>query len=91
MSDIEGIVQFCVMIAGFLNAGAIGLQANAIQKAKDSTGHAPVMYFIFLFIQLSLVANAAIHKDAWQASGMLASMATTAWVIVLIFRWRKTA
>lgn len=88
MEFIEKLVQLCVMIAGFLNAGAIGLQARTLTKTKDSKGHTLTMYFVFLFIQHSLVANAVIHKDAWQASGMLASMYTTCWMIVLIFKYR---
>ncbi len=82
------LIQLCVAVAGFLNAGAIGMQALDLMEAKNSVGHNVGMYFVFLFIQLSLVANAAIHKDKWQASSMIASMGTTLWVISLIFTYR---
>ena len=88
MERLRRAIQFCVAIAGFLNAGAIGLHAFDLLEAKTSAGDTLAMYFVFLFIQLSLVANAAIHKDKWQASGMIASMVTTVWVTSLIILYR---
>jgi hypothetical protein len=88
MERFKRLIQFCVAIAGFLNAGAIAMQGFELMKIEDSTGHTVGMYFVFLFIQAALVANAAIHKDKWQASGMIASMVTTVWVISLILIYR---
>lgn len=88
MERFKQVVQVLVMITGFLNAGAIGLQAWELMQMKNSDGHTVGMYFVFLFIQAALVANAAIHKDKWQASGMVASMITTIWVIILIYIYR---
>lgn len=89
MEIIESVISFCVMIAGFINAGAIAKQAWTLKQAADTSSHDPVMYYVFLFIQLSLVGNAWIHSDWWQASGMIASMATTIWALTLIHKKRK--
>lgn len=88
MEKFKQIVQWCVMVAGFLNAFAIGLQAYELMQTKDSTGFSVIMFFVFLFIQASLAANGIMHKDKWQTSGMIASMATTIWAITLIFLYR---
>lgn len=88
MNYIKPLVRACVAIAGFLNAAAIAMQGMELTKVQDSSGHSVGMYGVFLFIQASLVANAAIHKDGWQASGMIASMVTTCWVITLILEYR---
>ena len=73
MGRIKRLIQFCVAVAGILNAGTIGLQALDLMEMKNSAGHNVGMYFVFLFIQISLVANAAIHKDKWQASAKVFS------------------
>jgi len=87
MERTKRFVQYCVLVAGFMNAGAIALQAMEIMRVKSAAGHVAAMYFVFLFIQASLIANAALHRDKWQAVGMVANMASTLWVVVLLFRY----
>lgn len=87
MERVKRAVQYCVLVAGFMNAGAIGLQAMEILRTRSAAGHVAAMYFVFLFIQASLIANAALHRDKWQAAGMVANMAATIWVVVLLFRF----
>ena len=67
METLKTLVSLCVLIAGFLNAGAIGHQAMKLHVSKKAEGHSVPMYFVFMFIQVSLTANGLLHGDWWQA------------------------
>jgi hypothetical protein len=90
VETLKALMSLCVLVAGFLNAGAIGHQALKLRRAMKVEGHSLPMYFIFLFIQSTFVANGIAHADWWQASGMIASMVTTIWTIVLIYKFHNS-
>lgn len=75
-------------ISSFLNVFALASGLWSIVSAQSVRGQSPIMYLMFLFMQLTF-AEAGYKKKLWgQFWGMAASAVITIIVLCLIFLWR---
>jgi len=88
MKKLIWLFDKAVLIAGLLNAGGMSIQAHKLFQTQDPSSFSPIMYFVFLFIQLIYAINGVRHKDRMQAIGMFLSMVPTTTIIAMIYIWR---
>lgn len=82
------VLDWMVLVAGFVNAAIISLQGLEILRVKSALGVSVSMFFFFILFQLTFALNGYRRKDKWQMWGMIASMATTVMVLIIALQYR---
>ena len=82
------VLDWMVLVAGFINAAIISLQGIEILRVKSSVGVSVHMFFFFILFQLTFALNGYRRKDRWMMWGMIASIIATIAVLFITIKYR---
>lgn len=90
MGRLTRSFEFCAMIFGILNVGAMAMASIELMKAANSTSDQLIAYFVYVVFWIALLGYATIGRNdnkplAWS---MITSTIATGLALALVIAYR---